>query len=374
MSQPPKVLLSPPDVDASDLQALVEAFEDGWIAPVGPELDQFEVELARYCGFEACVGLASGTAALQLALLGVGVEAGSEVVVQSATFAASAFAVCHAGAKPVFLDSNRSTWCMDPLLLDSFLEKRASLHNLPSAVMPVDLYGSLADYERLISVCRKYDVPIVRDAAESLGSESGGGSAQNLLPTVLSFNGNKIITTSSGGALLGSAELVEKARYLATQARSPVLHYEHEAIGYNFRLSNLLAALGRSQLGRIEQKVARRAEINAMYQEGLPTVTWCPFETTQRPNHWLSVAILPEGVEPSSLCTKLLRDHHIEARPAWKPMHQQPVFSGNEFVQGDGTSAWLFERGICLPSGSRMSDHEVERTLLALQAELSAVA
>lgn len=370
MDQP--ILLSAPDVDDSDRDALVRAFDAGWIAPVGPELDQFEIELAAYVGAPACVALASGTAALHLGLLDAGVGPGDEVVVQTLTFAASAFAVVHAGATPIFCDVEPGTWSLDPELLDAFLAERAAVDRLPKAVMPVDLYGSCADYTRLSQVCARYDVAMVEDAAEGLGSRSAGQMAGSFGDSAaLSFNGNKIITTSGGGALLGPVETVERARYLATQARTPVLHYEHEAIGWNYRLSNLLAALGRSQLARLESKIARRAAIFDAYRldPDLAALAWCPFAATERPNHWLSVALLPVGLEPAEVCQQL-RGGQIEARPAWKPMHLQPVFADREAIGGEVADE-IFDRGLCLPSGSGLSLADEDRVHTALAKALA---
>jgi dTDP-4-amino-4,6-dideoxygalactose transaminase len=368
------ILLSAPDVDASDREALLRAFDGGWIAPVGPELAALENELAAYVGVEACVALASGTAALHLALLDAGVQPGDEVVVQTFTFAASAFAVAHAGAVPVFCDVTPTTWGLDPGRLRAYLSERAAARRLPQAVMTVDLYGSCADYHQLHEVCDEFGVVIVEDAAEALGSVSAGAMAGSFgRSAALSFNGNKIITTSGGGALLGGAETVERARYLATQARSNVLHYEHEAIGFNYRMSNLLAALGRSQLASLERKIARRTEIAEAYRadERLTSLSWCPYSSTERPNHWLSVALLPEGTEPAQVC-RALQDERIEARPAWKPMHLQPVFAGREAIGGE-VSEELFRRGICLPSGSAMTTGDQQRVCDALARILAEV-
>lgn len=359
------ILLSAPDVGEAERTSLLAAFDEGWIAPAGPQLDAFELELREYTGAEGCVALSSGTAALHLALLGSGIQRGDEVVVQSATFAASAFAAVHAGAKPVFIDSAADTWCLDPQLLEEFLTARADGGNLPKAVMPVDLYGSTADYAAIIEVCERFDVAIIRDAAEALGSISTTGAAGALRhPTVVSFNGNKIITTSSGGALLGSPELIERSRYLSTQARRPELHYEHTDIGFNYRMSNLLAAIGRAQLANIESKIERRAEIAERYRAGITGAAFCPFATTPRPNHWLSVAMFPNE-NPLELCRNL-QAIGIHARPAWKPMHQQPVFKKSEFVAGSGTADRMFAQGVCLPSGSGMADREVERVIEGL--------
>ena len=359
------ILLSPPDMTSAERDALLRAFDGGWIAPVGPELSAFEDELARYVGAEACVALSSGSAALHLALLGQGVGPGDRVVVQTATFAASAFAVVHAGATPVFCDVDPATWNLDPLLLERWLERQPT-DALPAAVMSVDLYGLCADHTELRRVCDRFELPIVEDAAEALGSISGGKRAATLGDVgALSFNGNKIITTSGGGALVGSADVVDRARYLATQARQPVAHYEHTDIGFNYRMSNLLAALGRAQLGRLEQGIARRTEIWGRYVAELPELVWLDSPLTERPNRWLSTGLLPEGVDPAAL-SATLAEQGIEARPLWKPMHRQPVFSSAEAI-GGGVADEMFAKGICLPSGSGLTDADQDRVISALR-------
>jgi dTDP-4-amino-4,6-dideoxygalactose transaminase len=350
-----RILLSPPDVGEPERQAVLRAFDGGWIAPVGPEVDAFERELAGYVGAESCAALASGTAALHLALLVSGVGPGDEVVVQSATFAASAFAVRHCGATPVFCDSERRTWNLDPGLLADHLEDRAAVGCLPAAVVAVDLYGLCADYASLRPLCRSYGVPLIEDAAEALGSICQGMKAASLGDLgVLSFNGNKLITTSGGGALVGPTDVVDRARHLASQARQPVLHYEHHEVGFNYRLSNLLAALGRAQLARVEERVAHRREVFDRYRRALPALDWLDDGVTERSNRWLSVALLPPGVDPHAICTELDRVG-IEARPAWKPMHLQPVFGDCEHL-GGAVSEELFHRGLCLPSGSSLTE------------------
>ncbi|MEM7093791.1 MAG: aminotransferase class I/II-fold pyridoxal phosphate-dependent enzyme [Actinomycetota bacterium] len=369
MEQPP-ILLSAPDVGQAERDALLAAFDSGWIAPAGPDLDRFEEELVSYTEAPAAVALSSGTAALHLALLLAGVGPGDEVVVQSATFAASAFAVAHLGASPVFCDSESATWCLDPEPLADFLERRSRIDRLPAAVMPVDLYGSAADYAQIAEVCERFGVAIVRDAAEALGSigDAGHVGAEPCL-TALSFNGNKIITASSGGALLGTQDQVDRARYLSTQARQPVLHYEHIDVGFNYRLSNLLAALGRAQLAQIERRIERRAQIAEHYAAAFPEFGWCPYGCTGRPNHWLSVALLPSG-DPLAICD-VLHTIGVQARPAWKPMHRQPVFAQAEYVEGTGVADDLFARGICLPSGSGLTDRDVERVVAAVRTVLA---
>ena len=365
-----RILLSPPDVGEAEREALLRAFDSGWIAPVGPELAAFEEELCEFVGSTAAVALSSGTAALHLGLLALGVEPGDEVVVQTATFAATAFAVHHAGARPVFCDVDADTWCLDPALLDELLTERAATSKLPSAVVAVDLYGFCPDYEALRSVCQKYEVPLLEDAAEALGTSTDHGMAGALGDLgVFSFNGNKIITTSGGGALVGPPEQVERVRYLATQARQPVLHYEHTDIGFNYRMSNLLAALGRAQLAGLPKRIERRQEINAAYRSELTQISSPSPSTSQSTNCWLSVGLLPDGIDPVSVCTALdVVD--VEARPTWKPMHQQPVFEGAEAICGGAADA-IYRRGICLPSGSSMSDGDVERVIEATVAALA---
>jgi len=363
-----RILLSPPDVGPEEREALIAAFDSGWIAPAGPELAAFEAELVEFTGAEACVALSSGSAALHLALLVAGVRPGDEVVVPTATFAASAFAVVHAGAVPVFCDVSPSTWCLDLELLKEYLEQSANSGQLPAAVMPVDLYGYMPDYARLGAMCESYGVKIVEDAAEALGSTQNGSMAGAMGHLgALSFNGNKIITTSGGGALLGPVDLVERARYLATQARDDVLHYEHREIGYNFRMSNLLAALGRAQLRGLGVKIERRREIHRTYVQNLPELTWRNVSAPDDPNHWLSVGLLPPGIDPTKLC-HFIDGLGIELRPFWKPMHFQPVFEGSRCVGSGSVSAELFDRGIALPSGSSLNDSTQARVTDAIRS------
>lgn len=372
MSSPEPILLSAPDVSSAERDALLAAFDSGWIAPVGPDLDGFERELADYVGVEAAVALSSGTAGLHLGLLELGVGPGDRVLVPSATFAASAFAVTYCGAEPVFCDVEPGSWTIDVDLVEAVLATHADSERPVAAVMAVDLYGVCADYRRLGEVCDRFGVALLSDAAESLGSRCQDGMAGSFGDlAVVSFNGNKVMTTSGGGALLGSRDLVDHCRYLATQARSDAPHYEHEAIGFNYRLSNLLGALGRAQLTSLESKIERRARIRDVYRghPGLGDLEWPDQRTTARPNHWLSVALLPDGVDPVDV-SKRLAELDIEARRAWKPMHLQPVFAHAEMT-GGVVSEDVFRRGLCLPSGSGLTDTQVERVCDALAGALS---
>ncbi len=368
------VLLSPPDVTDADRDGLLEAFDGGWIAPAGPSLDAFEASVREYTGAEAAVGLSSGTAALQLGLILAGVEHGDEVVVQTATFAASAFAVLHVGATPVLCDVDAATWGLDPDRLETFLAERAAVDRLPKAVMPVDLYGNLPDYTRILAICARFGVAVVEDSAESLGTLGAEGRKAGTYGDlgVFSFNGNKIITTSGGGMLIGPADKIARARHLASQAREDEIHYEHLDVGFNFRMSNLLAGLGLAQFGRLEAKIERRNEIFVRYQEAFPELEWLPDGVTERPNRWLSAALLPDRFEPAEVC-RLLQEQHVEARPVWKPMHRQPVFSHIEAVGGE-VADHLFDRGLCLPSGSAMTDAQQDRVIDALTSIVRAPA
>ncbi len=363
----PRIHLSPPDVSDVDRQALIRAFDGGWIAPLGPEVDAFEEELAAVTGRAEAVALSSGTAALHLALVVAGVGPGDRVAVQDLTFAATANAVTYVGAEPVFIDSEPTSWNMDPDLLAEALEEGRREGRPIRAVIAVDLYGQCCDYERIERICSDHGTVLVEDAAEALGAryrDQPAGSFGRM--GILSFNGNKIITTSGGGALVtDDVSDAERARFLATQARDPAPHYQHSVIGYNYRLSNLLAALGRSQLADLDRRVERRRSHRAFYEEALgqvPGVRFMPEIAGGRSTFWLTaLTIDPDAAGATREDVRIrLESLDIEARPVWKPMHLQPVFAGYRFV-GSGVSARLFESGLCLPSGSNLSDAERER-------------
>jgi FlaA1/EpsC-like NDP-sugar epimerase/dTDP-4-amino-4,6-dideoxygalactose transaminase/lipopolysaccharide/colanic/teichoic acid biosynthesis glycosyltransferase len=375
--EPRRIWLSPPDVRTPERAALLGALESGWVAPVGPDLDAFEAELAERCGVPHAVALSSGTAALHLALLHVGVSPGDEVLVPTATFAATANAVIYCGARPCFIDADPVTWQISPALLAAELAERRDRGALPAALVTVDLYGACADYDAILALCSEYEVPVVEDAAEALGATFGGRPAGSFgAAGVLSFNGNKIITTSSGGALLchdGAA--AERARYLATQARRPAAHYEHTEVGFNYRLSNLLAAFGRGQLATLDERIARRRAIQARYREAFADVGGLSFPVVGSggtTNAWLTCITLEPDVaalRPDELRIEL-EAQNIETRPLWKPMHAQPVFARHP-ARLDGTADRLFATGLCLPSGSAMSDDDLERVIRAVRGALT---
>ena len=366
-----RIYLSPPDVGPLERDGLLAAFDSNWITPLGPEVDAFERELAELCGAESAAALSSGTAALHLALVLHGIGPGDEVVVSDLTFVAPANAVRYVGADLRFIDAERETWNLDPDLLEDLFERRERAgERLPAAVIVVDLYGQCAQLDRIAATCERHGVLMVEDAAEALGASWQGRSAGAWAElAAFSFNGNKIITTGGGGALVGSAEATARARSLASQARLPVLHYEHDEVGFNYRLSNLLAGLGRGQLARLPDLVERRHAINARYRAALGPVdgvSFMPWDERGRANGWLTVVLLDDelGVAPLDVC-RALAERDIEARPAWKPMHLQPVFADVP-VEGGAVAEDLFRRGLCLPSGSVMSDDDVDRVVDAL--------
>ena len=347
---------------------LLDAFDSNWIAPLGPHVDAFEHEFAQWLGAPAAAALSSGTAALHLALLLAGVAPGDEVVVPTLTFVATANAVLYAGARPVFVDSDAATWNLDPGLVDDLLAERARTGRLPAALVGVDLYGQCADWEPILASCARYGVRVIDDAAEALGATYRGQPAGRFGEIgVFSFNGNKIITTSGGGMLVADVELVDRARRLSTQGRDDAPHYEHSVVGFNYRMSNLLAAVGRGQLQSLPAKVARRRAVNTRYREAFANVGgvgFMPDAAYGEPTNWLTVITVDEdvfGASPAAI-REHLESSNIEARPAWKPMHRQPLFAGCE-VRGGRVADEIFWRGLCLPSGSSMTDADVDRVV-----------
>ena len=363
------VLLSAPEVGASERDALLAAFDGGWIAPAGPDLAAFEQDLAAATGRTHAVGLASGTSALHLGLTALGLGPGDDVLVPTLTFVATANAVVHAGATPVFVDCD-DTWTIDVDLVEQELERRVrDGQRAPAAIVPVDLYGRCADHDRLAAVAARYGVPVLVDAAEALGATYRGRPAGSQgIAAALSFNGNKIVTTSGGGAFVTDvAALAARVRHLATQAREPVLHYEHKDVGFNHRLSNLLAALGRPQVAELASRVARRRAVGAAYRAalaGAPGVTFMPepdVEESARgtvPTWWLTCLTLEPGVARRGRDELIaaLAERGVESRPVWKPMHLQPVYRDHRIIGGE-RAARLFETGVTLPFVHEVSPH-----------------
>ena len=366
------ILLSTPHMGEQELEFVKEAFETNWIAPVGPHLDAFEPEFCQVIGVRHAAAVSSGTAALHLALRLIGVEAGDEVFCSTLTFIATASPITYLGAMPVFIDSDRTSWNMNPDLLREALEHRAKIGKLPKAVVLVHLYGQSADIDPILEVCNAFEVPLVEDAAESLGAtykERSPGSFGKV--SIFSFNGNKIITTSGGGMLVSDdPDLVSKARFLATQARDPAPHYQHSEIGYNYRLSNVLAGIGRGQLRVLEQRVQARRRNFEVYQQALgklPGIEFMPEASFGRATRWLScITINPAefGANREQVRSSLA-EQQIEARPVWKPLHLQPVFAGCESI-GGAVSEDLFKYGLCLPSGSNLTNEDLEQVILAI--------
>jgi len=369
----PRIYLSPPHMGPAERELLLEAFDSNWIAPLGPQVDALEQEFAQLVEVEHAAALSSGTAALHLALKLLDVGPGDEVICSSLTFASSANAIRYVGAQPVFVDAETHSWNLDPQLVADELRSAAGAGRLPRAVITVDLYGQSADHQPILEVCDEYAVPVIEDAAEALGANYKGKSVGRFGRFgIFSFNGNKIITTSGGGMLVSDdGEAIERARFLATQARDPAPHYEHSTIGYNYRLSNLLAALGRGQLRVLDERVdARRANFKA-YSEALgrlPGVEFMPEAAYGRSTRWLTcMTIEPAafGVDREQI-RLALEAENIEARPVWKPMHLQPVFRDCR-VRGGEISEGLFERGLCLPSGSNLGAEDRDRVISVIR-------
>ncbi|MBO6827511.1 MAG: aminotransferase class I/II-fold pyridoxal phosphate-dependent enzyme [Sneathiella sp.] len=365
-----RIYLSRPHMSGNEERRVAQAFASNFVAPIGPQLDAFETTVRDYLGADVhCVGLSSGSAALHLALRIAGVGSGDEVWVSSMTFAGGIFPVNYLGATPRFFDLDRESWTIDVKILAEELSKAAQKNRLPKAIVPTDLYGQSSDLNALEKLAEQYDVRLIVDSAESLGASykngrkagSGGDAA------ILSFNGNKIITTSGGGMLVTRHKnWAEEARFLATQARDPASHYEHSTFGYNYRLSNICAAIGLGQMEVLDARVARRREIFARYQSALtrPGIAFMPEPENTKSSRWLTaVAIDPAVTGVSREDVRLmLNEHQIESRPLWKPMHLQPLYSGSQY-HGSGFDERLFEIGLCLPSGSDMSDEQQDEVI-----------
>lgn len=370
----PRILLSTPHMSGREQELVADAFASNWIAPLGPHVDAFEAEFAALVGARHAAALSSGTAALHLALILAGVGPGDEVLVSTLTFSASVNPALYLGAHPSFVDSDRASWNLDPALLAEVLRDRARAGRLPKAVVVVHLYGQSADLDPILGACAEHGVTVVEDAAEALGATYHGRAPGTFGQSgVFSFNGNKVITTSGGGMLVSDDPgLIAHARKLATQARDPAPHYQHSEVGYNYRLSNVLAAIGRGQLTVLGERVAARRRNFAFYVQALadvPGLEWMPEAPWGRHSRWLTcVTIDPAAFGADREALRLaLEAENIEARPVWKPMHLQPVFARRPCA-GGAVAEDLFTRGLCLPSGSNLAESDLQRVADAIRA------
>ena len=365
--QTKRIFLSAPCMSGKELDYVQQAFESNYIAPVGPQLNQFEEAFREATGFEHCVAVSSGTSAIHLGLRSLGVSQGDVVLGASLTFIGSVVAATYQGAELVFVDSEERTWNMDPDLLETAIQTLISEGKKPAAVLPTDTYGQSCDLDRIVEISGRYDIPVVCDCAESLGAKYRGRSTgHSAAVAAFSFNGNKIITTSSGGMVASDdPKLVEHCRYLSTQAREPVLDYVHVETGYNYRMSNILAAIGLGQLSVLEDRVNKKREIFQQYETELAEVNgidFLPEADYGRTNRWLTTA----RIDPSKFgvtyldVIAALEQQNIESRPVWKPMHQQKVFADCRVFGGQVAEA-IYETGICLPCGAGMTTEEVTR-------------
>ena len=372
-----RIYLSSPHMSGAELEYIHEAFEQNWIAPLGPNVDAFEKAAASYCGVKEAAALSSGTAAIHLALIILGVGRGDEVITSSFTFSATVNPIVYQGATPVLVDSEPGTWNMDPELLEKAVKERLAGGKKVKAIIPVHLYGMPARMEEIREIADRFEIPVIEDAAEALGSSYKGrklGSFGRF--GILSFNGNKILSTSGGGMLLSDEpELVREARFLSTQARDQAPHYQHSRIGYNYRMSNIVAGIGRGQMEALDERVRQRRENNAFYREHLEGMEGITFLDEPGPdyfsNFWLTTILMDEGklgISNFRLMEKM-EELNIESRLLWKPMHLQPVFASCP-AYVNGVSENLFQQGLCLPSGSNMRDEDRERILEVLDGEL----
>ncbi len=363
-----KIFLSSPHMsdEGYERQYIQEAFDSNWIAPLGKNVDEFEKELASYVGVGYGAALVSGTAAIHLALKAAGVGQGDLVLCQSLTFSASANPIIYQGARPVFIDSSEESWNLCPLALEEAIKKYPEA----KAVIVVHLYGISADMDKITKLCKEHDLVLIEDAAESLGATYKGQMTGSFGDYgILSFNGNKIITTSGGGMLLSNdKERVDKVRFWSTQSREPARHYQHEEIGYNYRLSNISAGIGRGQLKVLDKRIAKKKYIFDYYKrelEDLEGLDFMPINDWNEPNYWLSSITLKGKLRPLDLILAL-EEQNIESRPLWKPLHMQPFFRDYDYV-GGRVAEELFENGLCLPSDTKMTDHDLARVVAVIK-------
>ena len=376
-----RIWLSPPHMGVSEINYVKEAFDTNWIAPLGPNVDQFERDLIEYTGVGHAAALSSGTAAIHLALILAGVKAGDEVITSTFTFSATVNPIVYQGAIPILIDSESGTWNMDPDLLEKSIKERIRKGKKPKAIILVHLYGMPAQVDEIKDMADQYEIPLIEDAAEALGSKYKEKALGTYgLMGVLSFNGNKIITTSGGGALISdNKELIDKSRFLATQARDDAPHYQHSEVGYNYRMSNVLAGIGRGQMEVLDDHIKLRRSNFQYYKDHLSKYEGMSFleepNKDYLSNYWLT-CILVNPAQTRGITREdirlALQDENIEARPLWKPMHLQPVFKDYPYY-GGGTSEKLFEIGLCLPSGSNMTDEDRGRVLKTITKTLEKI-
>lgn len=371
-----RIWLSSPHMGGEELDFIREAFDTNWIAPLGPHVNNFEKDLSSYTGVKHAAALSSGSAAIHLALILLDLKKDDEVICQSFTFSASANPIVYQGANPVFIDSERETWNMDPDLLEEAIKDRLRRGKKPKAIIPVHLYGMPAQMNNILEISEKYEIPVIEDAAEALGSKYCGKAAGSFGSIgILSFNGNKIITTSGGGALLSNnEEYVKKARFLATQARDEAPHYQHSHIGYNYRMSNVVAGIGRGQMKVIDKRVEQRRKNYDFYLNAFKKLDGISFLKEPEgcfSNRWLTTIIVDPviaGVTREDI-RLALEAENIESRPLWKPMHLQPVFEKYP-AYVNGVSEELFEKGLCLPSGSNLTGEQLEKIAAIIKSEV----
>nr|WP_288248040.1 aminotransferase class I/II-fold pyridoxal phosphate-dependent enzyme [uncultured Romboutsia sp.] len=365
-----RIYLASPHIGDEEMKYIQQAFDTNWVAPLGPNVEGFENELKEYVNVKNATALSSGTSAIHLVLKVLGVKEGDVVFCSSLTFSASVNPVIYEKAIPVFIDSDYKTWNMSPKALQNAFDDAVKNNKLPKAVIVVNLYGQSADYDEILKICNKYNVPVIEDAAESLGAtykDKQTGTIGEI--GIFSFNGNKIITTSGGGMMVSNnEEYTKKALFLATQAREPERHYEHKEIGYNYRMSNICAGIGRGQLKVLDEKISKKKYIYESYKEAfedIDDIDMMPIY--ESPNYWLSVMTIKDGsrIKPIDIMEKLEKEN-IESRPVWKPMHMQPVFEGYKFfsdLDEGSVSEDLFNRGVCLPSDTKMTDEDLNRVI-----------
>lgn len=373
-SKPKRIYLSPPHMEGDELEFVRDALDSNWVAPLGPHVDAFEREVGELVGVPYGVALSSGTAAIHLALRLLDVGPGDEILCSSLTFIASANPIVYQCGQPVFIDSDRATWTIDPDLLYEELRACAARGKLPKAVIAVDLYGQCADYDRIQESCAEYGVPLIEDAAEALGAtykDRMAGSFGDF--SVFSFNGNKIITTSGGGLLLSRSKAsIDEARFLAVHAHDPAQRHQHSVIGYNYRLSNVLAAIGRAQLRVLPQRLAARRRNCRQYTAALghlPGIEFMPQASYGQSNCWLTCLLIdPKNFGATREQVRLaLEAENIESRPCWKPMHLQPVYARCR-IRGGAVAQHISEHGLCLPSGSNLGEHDLQRIIAIIRS------